>query len=469
MIKFLTKKIPLLLIALMIPISSVSGQNSGLQYRADLEIDVWTNKDDGATFHRGEDLVVYFQANLDCYALVYEIDTDGNINVLFPDGDGQNAFVKSGDVYRVPPQNADYHMEVGGSKGDEYIYAVASTNRFEGPSWMLYWGYEYDHVGSDWIIDATSGRNNTLNEVINRLAAENGGTYTSDYVSFDIEPKYRNYFYYPHHYYNHRYGSVWFGADYPGCEIFIDGIYYGVTPLYLPSILIGGHHVMFYYHGYPCWQDYFWVDYGHYYRYNPTIEYRYIHHINRGGRYKYWGDWDFGGKDYKRPKRYKDTGGYTYHNPEKIIKASDTKTKSSCKKVKKEYKGDYNTNKIIQRSKSNKKYSSSKPELKSNKTSKPKKSTEKSNSKSYIPYKPKKSVDRSISDKVNSNKKSSSGSKIQKPKSSGSKSKVIKSNKSGKSDKSKSNVKKSPKSKSKPAPSVKKSGSSNTKSKRKKK
>ncbi|MBD3169428.1 MAG: DUF4384 domain-containing protein [candidate division Zixibacteria bacterium] len=324
------------LLIFLIPMHSsylMAQPSSGLKYRHDLEVDVWTNKEDGATFYRGEDLVVYFRTNADCYVLVYEIDTDGNIHVLYPADEGLTGFVQGGKTNRIPPPDADYHIEVGGSRGDEYIYAIASDTPFKSPGWMLYWGYEYEYVGEDWIIDAKAGRNDALNMIVGRLAAESGGKYVSDFTSFFIEAQYRHYFWYPKHYHNYGYGSVWVGVDYPGCEIYIDGVYYGIAPVYVPSLLVGGHVVLLYYNGYPCWQRYFWVHYGGYYRFYADVDYYYIRHIDRGVRYKYWSDWDFGGKDYRRPPKYKDGGGYTYKNPEKVVKPGDSKYRDGYKKV----------------------------------------------------------------------------------------------------------------------------------------
>jgi len=344
---------------LLIPIlwtAAFAQQPSGLQYKPNLKIQVWTNKGDGNTFYRGEDLVVYFRANMDCYALVYEIDSNGNINVLFPENPHGDNFITADRTYRIPPLNADYRMEVGGAAGDEYVYAVASPTRFDAPEWMLYWGREYNYIDDDWITDASSGRNNTLNDIINRLSAENGGYYVSDFASFNIEPRYRNYFYHPASYYHYRYGSLWIGTDYPGCEVYIDGVFYGVGPLYIPSILMGGHAIILYYNGFPCWQDYVWIDYGRYYRISASIEYRYIRYTGIKVRYKYWANWDFGGKKYRRPERYKRFGGYTYKHPETVWVAAKSKTTHYYKRYYKNGEGAKYRSPIVKKYKGSSKY-----------------------------------------------------------------------------------------------------------------
>ncbi len=375
------------MISMLLPISLGNAQPSGLNFRPDLEVEIWTNKGEDAKFYRGEDLIAYFRAEQDCYALVYEIDTDGNVNVLFPFEPGGNNFVSGDTVYRIPPVEADYHMEVGGANGDEYIYVIASATPFDAPQWMVYWGYEYEYIEDDWIVDADAGRNETLNRVIGRLAQENGGQYVSDFVRFYVDGAHRHYLYYPASYHNYYYGSCWFGVDYPGCEVFIDGVYYGIAPVYIPSILVGGHVVVIYRYGYPCWQHYFWINHGGYYTYHADINIRYTSYRNNGSRYKYWAEWDFGGKDYKRDKKYKDWGGYTYNHPEKTLKTADSKKRKSYKTTAQKQIKDYSKDNYRSKTEDSKTYDTYRSKTDRNystkKYSTPSKSTKSSNTKGY--------------------------------------------------------------------------------------
>ena len=87
------------------------------------------------------------------------------------------------------------------------------------------------------------------------------GPYTISHTQFNVDVKYRhhvNYRYYdPDPYYV---GSVWVGCDWPGAEIWIDGVYYGIAPVLVPSIFFGHHWVWVYYGGYPCYQRYFYIN-----------------------------------------------------------------------------------------------------------------------------------------------------------------------------------------------------------------
>ena len=49
-----------------------------------LGIEVWTDRGDDAVYKPGDEMQVKVRANDDCYMLVYQIDSDGSISVLYP-------------------------------------------------------------------------------------------------------------------------------------------------------------------------------------------------------------------------------------------------------------------------------------------------------------------------------------------------------------------------------------------------
>ena len=51
-------------------------------YTSDLEVDVWVNRGEGAVYHPGDKIKVYFKTSDDCYLVIYGIDTKGNVNIL---------------------------------------------------------------------------------------------------------------------------------------------------------------------------------------------------------------------------------------------------------------------------------------------------------------------------------------------------------------------------------------------------
>lgn len=105
----------------------------------DLEIRVWTDRGDGGIYGSGDRIWVYFEASHDCYVMLYNIDTDGFVHVLFPYDYEENNFVQGGVVYRLPDRGDRYALVVDGPKGIEYIQAVASCHPYPVPRWRRYW------------------------------------------------------------------------------------------------------------------------------------------------------------------------------------------------------------------------------------------------------------------------------------------------------------------------------------------
>ncbi len=122
----------------------VNAQRSNLQERpkqegktvvpiaqqATINIDIWLNKQCGTPFYTGEKALIYFQTDVDGYVTLYDIDTRGNVLVIFPNRYTPDNYVKGGQAYQIPAQRADYDLIVTGPEGIEYIEGVASTDPY---------------------------------------------------------------------------------------------------------------------------------------------------------------------------------------------------------------------------------------------------------------------------------------------------------------------------------------------------
>lgn len=110
---------------------------SHLVRRARLDIDVWVNKDEGGVYRPGESMRVYFRTNGDAYVLLYNIDTDGYIHLIYPYGPGDSPFVNSGRTYAIPSRSDPYELAADGPPGVEYVVALASPVPFHDlPSYL---------------------------------------------------------------------------------------------------------------------------------------------------------------------------------------------------------------------------------------------------------------------------------------------------------------------------------------------
>ena len=90
-----------------------------------LQVDVWTDKGDGAIYREGEPIEVYVRTSGDSYVTIYDITTEGYTRILFPryPDDG---FLYGGITYRLPDYYNGMTLYVDGPRGVEYIQAVAT-------------------------------------------------------------------------------------------------------------------------------------------------------------------------------------------------------------------------------------------------------------------------------------------------------------------------------------------------------
>ncbi|HYQ95527.1 MAG TPA: DUF4384 domain-containing protein [Candidatus Eisenbacteria bacterium] len=102
-----------------------------------LDVDVWINKDEGGIYRPGESMRVYFRANAECYVLVFNVDTEGYIHLVYPYGPDDEPTVEGGRTYRIPSRSDPYDLVADGPPGIEYVVAVASPFPFQNLPWYL--------------------------------------------------------------------------------------------------------------------------------------------------------------------------------------------------------------------------------------------------------------------------------------------------------------------------------------------
>ena len=102
-----------------------------------LDVDVWINKDEGGVYRPGESMRVYFRSTGDGYVLVFNVDTEGYIHLIYPYGPDDPPFVDGGRAYRIPARSDPYDLVADGPPGIEYVVAVASPYPFQNLPWYL--------------------------------------------------------------------------------------------------------------------------------------------------------------------------------------------------------------------------------------------------------------------------------------------------------------------------------------------
>ncbi len=99
-------------------------------------VEVWTDRGQDAVYKPGDLMQVKVRASDDAYLLVYEIDTDGNVRVLFP-YQGQSGFVEGRRTVRVPDEDSNVELVVEQNTGEAYIVALTSEEPFLDMPWYL--------------------------------------------------------------------------------------------------------------------------------------------------------------------------------------------------------------------------------------------------------------------------------------------------------------------------------------------
>lgn len=277
-----------------------------------LGVEVWTDRGNDAVYQPGDGMTVKVRTSDDAWLLVYEIDTEGAVRVLYPDR-ARGEMVRGQQTLMVPDPRADIELVVQQSVGQSYIVAIASREPFGAMPWYLrpysaqeealgYFGGPDDDEGitaegrivGDPFVAMERIRRRVLDSPDDDEAF--ASAYTSYYVHTEV--RYPRYVCYDCHRPNRW--AWWDGFDpyYTDCSVFTFRVnwswYWG------PSYWFG--HVPYYV-----------------YVYRPDCPPRYRRHFDSGVWYSAWDGWnrwcDLWGNDGLR--RYKTRAPADYIPPAK--------------------------------------------------------------------------------------------------------------------------------------------------------
>jgi hypothetical protein len=251
----------LTMIALLLIIMGTSGaraQSDETAYNYDaaqidryLDAEVWADHSDGE-YYSGDNVVISYRVNRDAFVSIYSIDTRGRVNLLFPTDPAEDNYVRGGVTYSLPAPNANYDLEVNGPEGFENIQIVASREAFTIPDW-----YGNSGMVCDW--DNRADYMDYLNSTFfvryggQRFAYDRAAIYVNEW-----EPSYFRPVYNPSYPSWTVYGNCY--VDYPwGASVYVNGIYWGCAPLYIPRISVGWHTITIYDDHGECWENDFHV------------------------------------------------------------------------------------------------------------------------------------------------------------------------------------------------------------------
>jgi len=132
--KKIFSSVSLLLLVSLITASASSGVEftrgaSGEPYSQEgLAVSVRLIGGEGEILLPGKNIGLSFKANRNSYVIIYNIDSEGFINLLYP-SDGKLRVAEEDKVYTVPERGSDLRLKAGGKTGIEYIHAIAVEDR----------------------------------------------------------------------------------------------------------------------------------------------------------------------------------------------------------------------------------------------------------------------------------------------------------------------------------------------------
>ena len=124
-----TRNWGLLLIAATAMIPAVSSAGG-------LSVNVWADRGADAVYEPGDRVQIRARSTDDANLLVYEIDSEGTIHVLFPYR-GRSGYVDGRQTFMIPAADASDELVVSGPVGQGYVVAIASRTPFRDLPWYL--------------------------------------------------------------------------------------------------------------------------------------------------------------------------------------------------------------------------------------------------------------------------------------------------------------------------------------------
>jgi len=103
---------------------------------AKMDVEVWTDRGDDAVYQPGDAMHVKVRTSADSYLLVYELDTQGNVNLLYPLKRG-TGYIQGRDTFKLPEDVTQDQLVVESETGQGFLVAVASAQPFKDLPWYL--------------------------------------------------------------------------------------------------------------------------------------------------------------------------------------------------------------------------------------------------------------------------------------------------------------------------------------------
>ncbi len=94
---------------------------------------IWTDR---SQYDPGDRLNVYFRTSKDAYVYIFDIDTVGNVSLIFPNIYSGSNYKRAGGQTHSLPDNARYNLTIGGPAGVEQLVMIATPSQIRDVDWL---------------------------------------------------------------------------------------------------------------------------------------------------------------------------------------------------------------------------------------------------------------------------------------------------------------------------------------------
>ena len=103
---------------------------------AKTDVEIWTDRGDDAVYQPGDQMHLKVRTTQDSYLLVYELDTQGNVNLIYPVKRGTGR-IEGKVTFKLPEDITQDELVVEKETGQGFIVAIASEQPFLDLPWYL--------------------------------------------------------------------------------------------------------------------------------------------------------------------------------------------------------------------------------------------------------------------------------------------------------------------------------------------
>lgn len=196
---------------------------------------IWTDK---SQYNPGERLNVYFRTSKDAYIYIFDIDTVGNVSLIFPNIYSEYNYKRAGQTYSLP-DNSRYNLTIGGPAGVEQLVLIATPSQIRDVEWLRR-SLEQGSFGPQLNVNISADR--FMFEVKSISITPNfGQDWSSAVATFTVgsvvtPPP-------PPPPPSVKYGTLSITSKPSGATVFLDGVDQGTTPLTITGVSYGVHDI----------------------------------------------------------------------------------------------------------------------------------------------------------------------------------------------------------------------------------